>query len=93
MKRIGFRGRLFVILLAFAIVPTLLISLAWSTTGSIVLPFLGSTVAWDSVAATGDRALEVARAKPLTPPERQLIDAHEANLHEGVTIDVACPHN
>jgi signal transduction histidine kinase len=86
VKRIGFRGRLFVILLAFAIVPTLLISLAWSTTGSIVLPFLGSTVAWDSVAATGDRALEVARAKPLTPPERQLIDAHEANLHEGVTM-------
>jgi two-component system nitrogen regulation sensor histidine kinase NtrY len=82
----GFRGRLFLILLAFAIVPTILISLAWSTTGSIVLPFFGATAAWDSVAATGERALEVARAKPLTPPERQLIDAHEANLREDVTM-------
>ena len=86
MKRLGFRGRLFVILLAFAIVPTILISLAWSTTGSIFLPFLGATGAWDGVAASGERALDVARAKPLTPPERQLIDAHEANLREGVTM-------
>lgn len=87
MKRIGFRGRLFLILLAFAIVPTILISLAWSTTGTIVLPFFGSSpAAWDKVAATGERALDVARAKPLAPPERQLIDAHEANLREGVTM-------
>ena len=86
MKRIGFRGRLFLILLAFAVVPTILISLAWSTTGTIVLPLFGATAAWDSVAATGERALDVARAKPLAPPERQLIDAHEANLREGVTM-------
>jgi signal transduction histidine kinase len=86
VKRLGFRGRLFLILLAFAIVPTIVISLAWSTTGSIVLPFLGATAAWDRVAATGERALEVARAKPLTPPERQLVDAHEANLRESVTM-------
>ena len=62
MKRVGFRGRLFLILLAFAIVPTILISLAWSTTGSIVLPYFGATAAWDSVAATGERALDVARS-------------------------------
>src|ERR1700742_1789379 len=86
VKRIGFRGRLFLILLAFAIVPAILISLAWTTTGSILLPLFGATAAWDRVAATGDRALDVARAKPLTPPERQLIDAHETNLREGVTM-------
>src|SRR3954468_16100572 len=82
----GFRGRLFLILLAFAIVPTVLISVAWSTTGSLVLGYFGATAAWDSVAATGERALDVARAKPLTPPERQLIDAHEATLREDVTM-------
>src|SRR4051812_9418551 len=82
----GFRGRLFLILLAFAIVPTVLISVAWSTTGSLVLPYFGATAAWDSVAATGERALVVARAKPLAPPERQIVDAHEANLREGVTM-------
>jgi signal transduction histidine kinase len=86
VKRLGFRGRLFLILLAFAVVPTILISLAWSTTGSILLPFFGATAAWDSVAATGERAIEVARAKPLTPPERQVVDAHEATLREDVTM-------
>lgn len=85
MKRLGFRGRLFLILLAFAVIPTILISLAWTTTGSYVLPFVGATAAWDSVAATGERAIEVARAGPLTPPQRQAIDAHEANLRESVT--------
>lgn len=86
MKRLGFRGRLFLILLAFAVIPTILISLAWTTTGSYVLPFVGATAAWDSVAATGERAIGVARSAPLTPPERQVIDAHEANLHESVTM-------
>jgi signal transduction histidine kinase len=86
VKRLGFRGRLFLILLAFAVIPTILISLAWTTTGSYVLPFVGATAAWDSVAATGERAIGVARSAPLTPPERQVIDAHEANLHESVTM-------
>ncbi len=86
MKRLGFRGRLFLILLAFAVIPTILISLAWTTTGSYVLPFVGATAAWDSVAATGERAIAVARSAPLTPPQRQVIDAHEANLHESVTM-------
>ena len=43
MKRVGFRGRLFLILLAFALIPSILISLAWSTTGSFVLPLVGET--------------------------------------------------
>lgn len=86
MKRLGFRGRLFLILLAFAVIPTILMSLAFTTTGSYLLPFVGATAAWDSVNATGERAIDVARTKPLTPPERQVIDAHEANLRESVTM-------
>jgi signal transduction histidine kinase len=86
LKRVGFRGRLFLILLAFALIPSILISLAWTTTGSMVLPFVGATAAWDSIAATGERAIEVARTTPLTPPQRQLVDAHEANLRESVTM-------
>jgi signal transduction histidine kinase len=86
VKRLGFRGRLFLILLAFAVIPTILISLAWTTTGSYVLPFVGATAAWDSVAATGERAIAVARTAPLTPSQRRVIDAHETNLHESVTM-------
>jgi len=56
VKRVGFRGRLFAILLAFALVPSILIAVAWNATGSFVLPLVSGTAAWDSVAATGERA-------------------------------------
>ena len=68
VKRVGFRGRLFLILLAFALIPSILISLAWSATGSLVLPLAGATAAWDSVAATGERAVDgCASASRSTP--------------------------
>src|SRR5262252_825483 len=82
VKRVGFRGRLFLILLAFALVPSILISLAWTSLGSYVLPSVSATAAWDSVTATGERAIGAARSTPLKPPQQQLLDAHEANLRE-----------
>jgi signal transduction histidine kinase len=86
VKRVGFRGRLFAILLAFALVPSIIISLAWSTTGSFVLPFVGATAAWDSVASTGERAITAARTAPLTAAQRRALDAHEANLRQSVVM-------
>lgn len=84
MKRVGFRGRLFLILLAFALVPSILITVAWNATGSFMLPFVTGTAAWDSVADTGERALAAARSAPLTPPERAALDVHERNLRRSV---------
>jgi signal transduction histidine kinase len=84
VKRVGFRGRLFLILMAFALIPSIAISLLWSTTGSFVLPLVGATAAWDSVASTGERAITAARSAPLTPEERRAIDTHEANLRQSV---------
>jgi signal transduction histidine kinase len=84
VKRVGFRGRLFAILLAFALIPSIVISLAWSTTGSIVLPLAGETAAWDSAAATGERAVAAARSANLTPEQRRAVDAHEAMLRQSV---------
>jgi signal transduction histidine kinase len=86
VKRVGFRGRLFIILLAFALVPTILISLAWSATGSFVLPMLGSTAAWDSAAVSVDRTLDSLRTAPLTPAQRTALDAHEETLRESVVM-------
>ena len=54
VKRIGFRGRLFLILLAFAIVPAILISLAWTTTGSILLPLFGAIAVNERVVIDGN---------------------------------------
>jgi signal transduction histidine kinase len=84
VKRVGFRGRLFLILLAFALIPSIVISVAWSTTGSIVLPLAGETAAWDSAAATGERAVAAARGAKLTPNQRHAVDVHEATLRQSV---------
>jgi signal transduction histidine kinase len=84
VKRVGFRGRLFLILLAFALLPSVLISLAWSATGSFVLSFAGATAAWDSVAATGERAIAAARAAPLSPEQQHAVEIHERTLNNSV---------
>lgn len=86
MKQLGFRGRLFVILLLFALIPSVVLSLAWGVTSSLVLPFGGATAAWDSTAATGVRALAVARSKPLSPAEASTVRAHEDALRENVLM-------
>lgn len=86
MNRLDFRGRLFIILLLFAVIPSVVLSLAWGVTSSLVLPIGGATTAWDSTAATGARALEVARrrASPLTFAESTALAAHEEALRENV---------
>ncbi|HEX4681511.1 MAG TPA: HAMP domain-containing sensor histidine kinase [Gemmatimonadaceae bacterium] len=85
MKRVGFRGRLFLILLAFALIPSVLISSVWSTMGSLVLPMAGAPAAWDSVTATGERAIAAARNAPLTPEQRRALNLHEQNLRQGAS--------
>jgi signal transduction histidine kinase len=84
VKRVGFRGRLFLILLGFAVVPSILISLAWSATGSFVLPLAGATAAWDSVAITGERAIAAARAADLTDAQRGALQRHDSTLRQSV---------
>lgn len=84
MKRVGFRGRLFAILLAFALVPSILIVVAWNATGSFVLPLVSGTAAWDSVAATGERAMNAVRGATLSDSQRRALDAHERVLRSSV---------
>jgi signal transduction histidine kinase len=86
VKRVGFRGRLFLILLAFALVPSILISFAWSATGSFVLPMFGATAAWDSAAASGERAADRLRDAPLTTEQRRVLDVHESTLRQSVVL-------
>jgi len=84
VKRVGFRGRLFLILLAFALIPSVLISIGWSATGSFVLSFAGATAAWDSVAATGERAIKATRAAALTDDQRRAVELHEETLKHSI---------
>src|ERR1051325_3635972 len=62
LRDIGLRGRLFAFLLAFALVPSILLLLAWGATTSSLLPFVGATAQWDRVSA------RCSRAPPPPPP-------------------------
>ena len=80
MNQLRFRTRLVLILSLFAIVPALVLTLLWSGTVSTVLPFVTGRAAWDSVAASGEKAIAAARQAPLTPAQKRAIDAHEREL-------------
>jgi len=84
MNQLRFRTRLVLILSLFAIVPAFLLTLLWSGTVSTALPIMSGRSAWDSVAATGQRAIDAARRSPLTPAQRRAIDAHELELRTSV---------
>ncbi|HVF39635.1 MAG TPA: ATP-binding protein [Gemmatimonadaceae bacterium] len=84
MKQLRYRTRLIVILSLFAIVPTALLTLIWSGTVSSALPLVSGRAAWDSVASSGQRAIESVRAADLTPAQRQNVDAHERELQSSV---------
>jgi signal transduction histidine kinase len=84
MNQLRFRTRLVLILSLFAIVPALLLTLLWSGTVSTALPFVTGRPAWDSVAASGEKAIAAARQAPLTAAQRRAIDAHERELRVSV---------
>ena len=80
MRRLGFRARLFVILLFFAVVPTVILTLVWAGAISKGVRSLSASAAWDSVAQSGVEAIRAARAHPLTPAESIAVAEHERGL-------------
>ena len=80
MRRPRFRTRLFLILSLFAVLPSLVLTLVWVGTASRALPLVSGTAAWERVATTGGRALEVGRAAARTAEARQALDQHELEL-------------
>jgi two-component system nitrogen regulation sensor histidine kinase NtrY len=84
MKQLRFRTRLIVILSLFAIVPTALLTLFWSGTVSTALPLVSGRAPWESVAASGQRAIAAVRTAPLTTAQRRLVDEHERELRSSL---------
>ena len=83
MKRVGFRGRLFLILLSFTLIPVLLLTVAWGATIRWAIPLVGATGAVEQLAATGAAAMAAARAAPsLSPAQQAAITAHDRALRE-----------
>jgi signal transduction histidine kinase len=81
---IKFRTRLFAVLSLFAVVPAALLTLLWGATLGGTLPVITQRVGWDSVAATGRRAMDIAESAPLTPAQRATFRAHEHALRESL---------
>ena len=84
MKQVGFRARLFLILLGFALIPTIVLSAAWELTVVRVLPQLGTAPAMKRIAGTGQQAIAAARSAPLSAAARGALDEHERALREGL---------
>lgn len=82
MKRVGFRGRLFFFLLSFALVPSVLLTLAWGATIQWALPLIGATAALESIAESGEKAIAAARSAPLDPAGALALEVHRRALNE-----------
>ena len=80
MKRVGFRGRLFFILLLFALIPSIVLSLSGGLTSWWALQLVGATAAWDSSYNSGSRALEATRHVTLSDEQRQAVTQFDSTM-------------
>jgi signal transduction histidine kinase len=84
VKQVGFRARLFFILLGFALIPTIVLSAAWELTVVRVLPVISTAPAMGRIAETGTRAISAAKSSPLTEEQRVALDEHQRALNDGL---------
>jgi len=87
MKQLRYRTRLIVILSLFAIVPAAVLTILWSGTANRAISLVSGVGAWESVATSGQEAIEAMRAGRLTPEQRHALDVHEREL--GVSLEQA----
>ncbi|MEO7363673.1 MAG: HAMP domain-containing sensor histidine kinase [Gemmatimonadaceae bacterium] len=79
-----FRIRLFAVLLLFAVIPSVALTLIWGVTVSKTLPMVTAASAWERVARSGEQAIALVRSAPLDTAQRHAVDAHEAELRASV---------
>ncbi len=80
MSRLGFRTRLLLVLMAFAVLPAALLTVVGLVAANRTLPFLAVGGAWSRVAETGSQALTAARRAGPVGDRKVALDAHEAEL-------------
>jgi signal transduction histidine kinase len=74
-----------VFLLAFALVPSILLGLGWAATTRWVLPMVGAPGRWDEIATSGQRAIDAARRRPGSAEAKAAIAEHERQLNVDLT--------
>ena len=82
---LDFRARLFVILALFALVPSVLLTAVWGGATSRVIPRMSGAAAWDSAAASGSRAVQLALQEPGSAGANAALIRHQQELASSVT--------
>ena len=85
-SRAPFRTRLFAMLLLFALVPTVTVTLAWAGVATRTLSLFSARSAWERIAKSGDDSYRIVTAAPLTTEQRAALDAHQAELRESAQL-------
>ncbi|HJU72659.1 MAG TPA: ATP-binding protein [Gemmatimonadaceae bacterium] len=85
MTRLAFRSRLFVILLLFAVVPALVLTVAWGVFANKTLPLVGGGAAWDRLAQSGKELVTSLQTARLSPGQQARVGAHTRELEESIT--------
>jgi signal transduction histidine kinase len=85
-RQAPFRSRLFAMLLLFAVIPTVAVTLLWTGAASRALSLMSASSAWERVARSGERALAAARTAPLSASQQQALAAHETELRQSVEL-------
>ena len=85
-SRFPFRTRLFAILLLFAVVPTIVVTLFWTGTANQAISMMSAGSAWQRVAQTGEAAMDAAKLNSPSPEQLRAIEAHQAELRQSVEL-------
>jgi signal transduction histidine kinase len=85
VTRLAFRSRLFGILLLFAVVPALVLTVAWGVLANKTLSLVGGGAAWERLAESGKELVTSLGAANLSPGQRVQVAAHARELEESIT--------
>ncbi|MBC7788702.1 MAG: HAMP domain-containing histidine kinase [Anaerolineae bacterium] len=80
MKRLGFRARLIIVLILFAVIPASILVLGGAALVGSTLPVVTGGEAWERVAASGARLIASARRGRQSVEQRAATEAHEQEL-------------
>lgn len=85
-SRTPFRSRLFAMLLLFALVPTVAITLAWTGLAARGLSLMSTRSAWERLAQSGEEAFRSVDRAKLSTEQRTAFDRHGTELRASVQL-------
>ena len=85
-SRAPFRTRLFAMLLLFALIPTVAVTLVWAGVAARTVSLFSARSAWERIAQSGDETHRIVASAPLTAEQRAALDRHQRELLESAQL-------